>query len=326
MDRGSMSLREGVSNIPLVSVVVPTHNRKSAVARCVESVLRSSYPRIEIIVIDDASTDGTFHHLSTLFPNVGLIRLEHEQMVSGSRNAGCKNAKGEFVFLVDDDNVVHPDAIAELVKAISDNPRAGIAGPIMYYLSDPELVWCSGISRNFLTSITKFSTEKPDGSKDSYLTEDIPNAFMVKKRVFDDIGDFDQVGFVQHLAEADFCIRAARKGFEAIMVPKATVWHDVPVRKWPYRGARNLHMSSSERAYHVARSRIFFMRKYAGPWRFVLFTVAFLPPIALSHIAMILKESNIGDQRVAFAGSYARGLIDGLSMIRPTKENLALSN
>ena len=321
-----MSLREGVSNVPLVSVVVPTHNRKGAVTRCVESVLRSSYPSIEVIVVDDASTDGTFHHLSALFPNVGLIRLEHEQMVSASRNAGCKHARGEFVFLVDDDNAVHPEAIAELVKAISNNPQAGIAGPIMYYLGDPEHVWCSGVSRNFLTSITKFSTEKPDGSDDCYLTDDIPNAFMVRKRVFYDVGDFDQVGFVQHLAEGDFCMRAARKGFETIMVPKATVWHDVPVRKWPYRGARNLHMSSSERTYHVARSRILFMRKYAGPWRFVLFTVAFLPPIALSHIVMILRESNISDRRGAFTESYLRGLIDGFNVSKSAKENLALSN
>jgi len=321
-----VSLREGVSKVPLVSVVVPTHNRKNAVTRCVESVLRSNYPHIEVIVVDDASTDGTFHHLSALFPNVELIRLECEQMVSASRNAGCKHAKGEFVFLVDDDNVVHPNAITELVEAISDNPHAGIAGPIMYYLRDPDHVWCSGVSRNFMTSITRFSTEKPDNSASCYLTDDIPNAFMVRKRVFDEVGDFDQVGFVQHLAEADFCMRAARKGFEAIMVPKATVWHDVPVRKWPYRGTRNLHMSSSGRAYHVARSRILFMRKYAGPWRFMLFTVAFLPPIALSHVVMILKESNIGDRRGAFAESYLRGLIDGFNVSKSTREDLALSN
>src|SRR2546425_8026166 len=320
-----MSPHQEISNIPLVSVVVPTHNRKSAVTRCVESILRSNYPRIEVIVVDDASTDGTFQHLSGLFPSIELIRFEYEQMVSASRNAGRKRAKGEFIFLVDDDNVVDPDAIAELVKAINDNTHAGIAGPIMYYLRDPGNVWCSGVSRNFLTSITRFSTEKPDGSASCYLTDDIPNAFMIRKRVFDDVGDFDQVGFVQHLAEADFSTRAARKGFEAIMVPKATVWHDVPVRKWPYRGARNLHMSTSERAYHVARSRVLFMRKYAGPWGFVLFTVAFLPPIALSHIVMILRETKIGDQRVAFAGSYARGLIDGFSMIRPVKEDLSPS-
>ena len=210
-----------------------------------------------------------------------------------------------------DDNVVDPDAIAELVKAINDNPHAGIAGPIMYYLRDPGNVWCSGVSRNFLTSITRFSTEKPDGSASCYLTDDIPNAFMIRKRVFDDVGDFDQVGFVQHLAEGDFGMRAARKGYEAIMVPKATVWHDVPVRKWPYRGTRNLHMSSSERAYHVARSRILFMRKYASPWAFVLFTVAFLPLIALAHIVMIFQDTGTGYRKGAFAESYMRGLIDG---------------
>ena len=214
-----MSPHQEVSNIPLVSVVVPTHNRKSAVTRCVESILRTTYPRIEVIVVDDASTDGTFQHLSSLFPNVRLIRLEREQMVSASRNTGRKRANGEFVFLVDDDNVVHPDAIAELVKAISENPHAGIAGPIMYYLREPEQVWCSGVSRNTLTSITKFSIEKPSSSANSYVTDDIPNAFMVKKAVFDDVGDFDQIGFVQHLAEADFSTRAARKGFEVIMVP-----------------------------------------------------------------------------------------------------------
>src|SRR2546425_5353302 len=321
-----MSPHQEISNIPLVSVVVPTHNRKSAVTRCVESILRSNYPRIEVIVVDDASTDGTFQHLSGLFPSIELIRFEYEQMVSASRNAGRKHAKGEFIFLVDDDNVVDPDAIAELVKAINDNPHAGIAGPIMYYLRDPGNVWCSGVSRNFLTSITRFSTEKPDGSASCYLTDDVPNAFMVRKRVFDEVGDFDQVGFVQHLAEGDFGMRAARKGYEAIMVPKATVWHDVPVRKWPYRGTRNLHLSSSERAYHVARSRILFMRKYASPWAFVLFTVAFLPPIALSHIVMILRESNISDRRGAFTESYLRGLIDGFNVSKSAKENLALSN
>src|SRR5437879_11892395 len=211
-----MSLHQEVSNIPLVSVVVPTHNRKNAVTKCVESVLHSSYPRFECIVVDDASTDGTFQHLSALFPDVELIRFEQEQMVSGSRNAGRKHAKGEFVFLVDDDNVVHPDAISELVKAISDNPYAGIAGPIMYYLCEPEHVWCSGVSRNSLTSITRFSTDKPDVSENCYTTDDIPNAFVVRNRVFDEVGDFDQVGVVQHLAEPDFSTRAARKGFGAI--------------------------------------------------------------------------------------------------------------
>ncbi len=321
-----MTAHQEISNVPLVSVVIPTHNRKIAVTRCVESILRSNHPRVEVIVVDDASTDGTLDNLTTLFPNILLVRFEQERMVSASRNAGLKRARGQLVFFVDDDNVVDPNTIAELVKGITANPTAGIAGPIMYYLREPGNVWCSGVNRSLLTSITKFSTEKPNGSEDCYPTDDVPNAFMIRRRVFDEVGNFDQIEFAQHLAEGDFAVRAARKGFKAIMVPKAAIWHDVPTRKWPYRGARSLHMSSSRRAYEVARNRIWFMRKYAGPWRFVLFTLGFLPPIALSHIVIILADNDLGDRRGNCAESYARGLIDGFSMIMPAGAGKATSN
>jgi GT2 family glycosyltransferase len=321
-----LSLSEEVSNVPLVSVVIPTHNRKSVVTRCVESVLRSNYGHFEVVVVDDGSIDGTFDHLSKLFPSIILIRCEHRGLVSAARNIGCKRGKGELVFFVDDDNVIHPNAITELVKAVSGNANVGIAGPIMYYLRDPEHVWCSGTSRNYLTSTTRFSTSNPNGSTDCYPTEDIPNAFMVRRSVFSDAGYFDAETFAQHMEEADFCRRAAKKGYQVIMVPRAMIWHDVPVRSWPYRGTRSLHISDSERAYYVARNRILFMRKYAGVWRFIAFTVVFLPPIALTYITMILKESGLGDRRAAFAESYVRGLIDAFDPNKVAKEHSALSN
>ena len=294
--------------------------------RCVESILRSNYGRFEVLVVDDASTDGTFDHLSKLFPNVPVIRLEKTGLVSACKRNRFRRAKGDLVFFVDDDNVIDANAIAELVKAVSNSADVGIAGPIMYYLSDPEHVWCSGTSRNYLTSTTRFSTSTPDGSTDCYPTEDIPNAFMVRRSVFESAGYFDQDQFAQHMEEADFCRRAAQKGYRVVMVPKAMVWHDVPVRSWPYRGARNLHMSSSERAYYVARNRILFMKKYAGTWRFVLFVVAFLPPIAMSHLVMILRENSLGDRRGAFAESYLRGLVDGFDLNKSAKQHSEIPN
>lgn len=315
-----------MSSTPLVSVVVPTHNRRSAVTRCVESILRSDYGQFEVLVVDDGSSDGTSDHLEMVFPNVTLIRLDRISLVSEARNAGGKRAKGDLVFFVDDDNVVDPRAISELVKAVLNNPDVGIAGPIMYYLRDPEHIWCSGVSRNYWTSTTRFSTSKPDGPADCYQTEDVPNSFMIKKSVFHDVGYFDQDLFAQHMEEADFCHRAKAKGYRVVMVPRASIWHDVPVRTWPYRGARNLHISSSQRAYYVARNRILFMRKYAGPTKFAFFAVVFLPPIALSHIAMILREDSIGDRRAAFAESYMRGLVDGFASNALTKHDSAFSS
>jgi GT2 family glycosyltransferase len=239
---------------------------------------------------------------------------------------GCKKAKGQLVFFVDDDNVLHPDAITELVKAVSNNPDVGIAGPIMYYLGDPGHVWCSGVSRSYLTSTTQFATSRPNGSADCYQTEDIPNAFMVRRSVFNNVGYFDENTFAQHMEEADFCRRAATKGYRVVMVPKATIWHDVPTRSWPYRGTRSLHMVSREAAYYVARNRILFMRKYAGPCRFVVFTVAFLPPLSLAHLAMILKENGLGHRRGGFVESYLRGLIDGFDLNKPAKQRSEIPN
>jgi GT2 family glycosyltransferase len=115
------------------------------------------------------------------------------------------------------------------------------------------------------------------------------------------------------MEEGDFCRRVAEKGYRVVMVPKASIWHDVPVRNWPYRGTRNLHMSNSGAAYYVARNRILFMRKYAGTWRFVVFTVVFLPAISLTHLMIILNEGDIRGQRGAFAERYVRGLIDGFN-------------
>lgn len=296
-----------------MSVVIPTHNRKQAVTRCVESILRSNYERLEIIVVDDASTDQTFEHLCQSYPSIIVVRNEDEKLLAGSRNVGCKLAKGELVFLIDDDNVVHPNAITELTKAIFGNPRIGIVGPIMYYLHNPGLVWCSGATRNYLTSITRKSTSKPDGSN-CYPTEDIPNAFMVRKSVFTDIGYFDQIAFSQHLDEADFGRRATRKGYQIIMVPNATIWHDVPLRHRLDLGLRDLHMTTPTRAYYVGRNRILFMRKYTQPLQFIFFTIAFLPVISLAHIIAIFNERRIGDRRKSFAKSYIRGLIEGFSL------------
>jgi hypothetical protein len=68
------------------------------------------------------------------------------------------------------------------------------------------------------------------------------------------------------------------------------------------------------------------MKKYAGTWRFIVFAVAFLTPISLAHIAMILKENGLGHRRGGFAESYLRGLIDGFDLNKPAKQRSEIPN
>ena len=90
---------------PLVSVVIPTHNRKEKLARLIKSILESDYPKdkLEIIVVDDASTDNTFEYIKKKYPQAKIIRNEEEKLLAESRNIGIKASKGKYIFLIDDD-------------------------------------------------------------------------------------------------------------------------------------------------------------------------------------------------------------------------------
>ncbi|MBU5689296.1 MAG: glycosyltransferase family 2 protein, partial [Candidatus Aenigmarchaeota archaeon] len=125
-------------NDPLVSVVIPTYNRKEMLIRLIKSIKKSTYKNLEIIVVDDASTDGTYEEIKRKFPDVKIVRNEKNLLLAASRNIGIKNSKGKYIFLIDDDNVVDKNCIYELVKSMENDKNIGIVGPIMYYYSDPK--------------------------------------------------------------------------------------------------------------------------------------------------------------------------------------------
>lgn len=104
---------------PLVTVYIPTHNRASLVCRAVESVLQQSYSNIEIIVIDDGSTDNTYTSLRKYIATGKVVYLKNETPCGAphARNRGIKEAEGEFITGLDDDDYFLPNRIEEMIKA-----------------------------------------------------------------------------------------------------------------------------------------------------------------------------------------------------------------
>jgi len=90
-----------MKDYPLVSIVIPTHDRKEKLIRLINSILESDYPKdkLEIIIVDDASTDGTYEEITKIFPQVKVVRNGRKRLVAASRNIGFQKSKGEFVFL-----------------------------------------------------------------------------------------------------------------------------------------------------------------------------------------------------------------------------------
>lgn len=302
--------------LPSVSVVIPTHNRKAKLMRLIESLQKSSYPQrlMEIIVVDDVSSDGTAEAVASRFPSVSLIRNPRELLLAGSRNAGIRRSSGDYVFLIDDDNVVDPDCVRELVSCMESDRSLGVVMPIMYLWSDRGSVWCAGVERDMLTSRTRFKNSRNcrgEGCKFTGMVEsaDFPNAFMLARATVANVGLLDEASFPIHYDEADYGERVRRAGYRVVCNTLARIWHD-PVD--PGTSLPKLVMSEL-RCYYTARNKIVFHRKYSAWWQFLLFMMLFNPAFAAVFLHKILANGPTAPAvRFRLAASYLRGLADGL--------------
>ena len=301
----------------LVSVVIPTNNRLKQLERLIISVKKNTYPKIEIVIVDDVSTDGTFEQIKRKFPDVKIIRNEQKRLVSACRNIGINNSTGEFVFLVDDDNVIDEHCISKLVDMMFTQRTAGIVAPLMYYYSHPKTVWCAGIKRNLISSkTTTIGNGKTDRGQFNVPIEsdDFPNAFMVRSEIVKREGVlFGEKYFPWMYEESDFCYRVRKNGWKAVLVPEAKIWHDVPKELFFVGRYTNL------KAYYLARNRIIFHKKYSKNYEFYSFRIVFLPIFTLVYISFILTHWFLKAKfllGVKNSGFYIKGIVDGITLSR----------
>ncbi|HYW06286.1 MAG TPA: glycosyltransferase family 2 protein, partial [Longimicrobium sp.] len=120
-------------NPPLVSVVMPCYNAEPFVAEAIRSVLTQTYPRMEILVVDDASTDGSWEVVLGLvaeFPDrVRALRMERNRGGCNARNRGAETVAGDYLIFLDADDGLAPDTVAALVDLLRANPESVGACP-----------------------------------------------------------------------------------------------------------------------------------------------------------------------------------------------------
>jgi len=166
---------------PLVSVIIPTRNRKELLIRALKSVLCQVYESIEIIIVDDNSIDGTFPEISLKFQEdighhkIKIFRNEKLMGNAKTRNIGIRKSNGEYVAFLDDDDVWLPDKIDKQIKEIlQSRVEACFCGTIWV---ENDKILKSTIARN---SMISFENGGPTSS------------WLIHRRVFDDIGFFDE--------------------------------------------------------------------------------------------------------------------------------------
>lgn len=204
-------------DLPLVSVICPSYNSKEFIGDTIESVLNQTYKNIEIIVVDDGSTDGTIDYLENFEGKIQLCKGSHHGACS-ARNIGAKIAKGRFLLFLDSDDLLKEDTIELLTKRAIQLGRGNLIGSSWKRLHQQDDTWQMA----------------PSG-----LNESPPNLDFIKgwisgwyippAGILWHIADFEQTGGWDESLTAnqdgDLILRALLNGLKISIVKEAEVYY-----------------------------------------------------------------------------------------------------
>ncbi len=235
-----------------ISLVIPTHNRKDTLRRCLAAATGQCYPDYEIIVVDDGSMDGTVEMVRRAFPQVRYIRQEPNRGPAAARNRGIEAAFGEIIAFTDDDCLLPPDFLSRLADGYRRYPEvAGVGG----YLEAPEEILGSNPFARYEAYVTHQVYHA--GSEEYLGGFECPaggtNSMSYRRAVLLEVGGFDESFPYAAGEDADLKWRVVQRGYRLLYVPMK-VLHLQP---YTLRSFWHQHLRHGQGAVH-------FERKYRG--------------------------------------------------------------
>lgn len=208
---------------PTVSIIFPTYNGWQDTKLCLESIKRLDYPkdRLEVIIVDNASSDKTVPLIRQNFPFVKVFPQEKNLGFAKAVNLGIKKAKGDYLLIANNDVVFDKNYLICLLKFLQENPAVGIVGGKVYYKNPKDKIAFAGARFNFYTGLLRPSKSPNKTCETDWVTG---CNMLVKREVLAKIGSFDEKFFF-YFEDLDLCLRAKRAGYKIIFYPKAILWH-----------------------------------------------------------------------------------------------------
>ena len=289
--------------VPCVCIVIPTWNLCDPLLECLHSLTALDYSHYQVVVVDNASTDGTGEAVENVFPDVHIITNDANRGYAGGLNVGIRYAlenSADYVLALNNDTIVEPTFLNRLVQVAESDGRVGIVSPKVLDESDRRRIQFSLGERVYGWSPVPLSIghRKPDGPQYSGRMEfDYVSgcAILIKRRVFEEIGLFD-TSFFMYYEDADFCRRARDRGYRILCVGDAIIWH-----KTTLSGRQDLTASRRVRA----RSKVKFYRRYRhGPHPVLTY-------LYLVMSALVTVSSDLVAGRGSLVMPYLRGWWEG---------------
>jgi glycosyltransferase involved in cell wall biosynthesis len=233
---------------PLVSIIIPTYNYGHLVGQAVESALAQTYSQIEVIVVDDGSTDNTAEQLRPYGSRIRVIS-QANQGLSAARNTGIREARGEWVALLDSDDAFHPRKIERQLQAITAHPELALIGTSIFSTEPPD--WAT-LKMDVPPTVEFFQLEE-------LVTRTCfaPSSALLRKDVLQKIDLFDTE--LRSVEDRDMWIRVG--GHHAVgMIREPLTWY----RQTP--GSMSRNPERMELNEHKVLAKAFAMPELQGRW------------------------------------------------------------
>jgi GT2 family glycosyltransferase len=291
---------------PVVALVL-SHNKREATLRCVESVARLRYRPLEVVVVDNGSTDGTAGAIAAAHPGVRLVRSGVNLGAAGGRNHGLAWIRAHvpfaYVLFLDDDATVDERLLDELVAALRATPAAGMATPKAYRTAAPGILASAGGMHVRLAraSIVDIGGGEPDqGQYETPRTVDscVGFAVLARREAVERVGGFDEAFNPYGWEEVDFSLRLRKAGYDIVYVPTAVAYHAGGVV------GRGHRVAAYERRRIANFVRLMHRHATAADW---LSAAAFLPGAGMR---LVFRYARRRDWKMLWAG--VAGLMDDL--------------
>jgi len=226
---------------PLVSVIIVNYNGKRHLEKCLESLMNVDYEKCEVILVDNNSTDNSVEFVKNVHPSVIIIKLDNNYGFAEPNNIGAKNAKGEFLLFLNNDTVVNPNFIREMVKVLNQDSEIAICQSLL--LKPNGEVESSG---DFIDILGRAYMSKEKETKVKEILSARGASMMVRKKMFWELGGFDK-NFFASFEDIDLSWRAWIWGYKIVLVPNSIVYHT---------GGQTIQLLTPEIKFHGVKNNL----------------------------------------------------------------------
>lgn len=277
-----------------LSIIIVAWNIREELVNCLRSI-ESNRPRedFELIVVDNASSDGTIEAVKNDWPQVITIANSENRGFAAANNQGIKRSKGRYVFFLNPDTLVHPHALDILTDFMDKNPDVGACGPrllnadgtiqrsVRRFPTFRSALYQYTIFRQigvFLGQYNRWLMKDFTYDSQAEVDQLMGAALLVRRSVIDRIGVMDE-GFFMYYEEVDLCLRIKKAGWRIVFTPDAVINHI---------GGVSSKQAPVQMRIMAVKSLLYYFKKYRGPTTTTLFNCLFKPALILRDLYSIL--------------------------------------